>query len=436
MKAALMTLGCKLNQAEGTALGTLLKELGYRMVPWQEVADLYLVNTCTVTASSDQQSRQAIRQALRRNPSALIVATGCYAQVDPLAIARIEGVHLILGNQEKFDLKSYLIGSSAGQDRPRIAVGNISQGKIFQGLPATGEPSRTRPLLKIQDGCNGGCTYCIVPFARGPQRSLPPEEVKRQFAELLRRGFKEIVLTGIRLDAYGQDLGHAASLSGLLRDLISLPGEWRLRLSSLEPQHLTPDLICLLKASPHLCRHLHLPLQSGEDEILALMGRPTLTTAYRRLLEGIRNEIPEIGLGADIIVGFPGETKEHFSRTLRFLEEMPLSYIHVFPFSARPGTPAASLPGVPSPRERRERTAHLRSLSGEKSSAFRSSFIGKRLPAIVLGKQAAHGKGWLGLSDNYLPILILDGGEEMVGQFASIVIEGIHQGLLVGRWRE
>ncbi|MDH7500756.1 MAG: tRNA (N(6)-L-threonylcarbamoyladenosine(37)-C(2))-methylthiotransferase MtaB [candidate division NC10 bacterium] len=430
-----MTLGCRCNQAETTALAALLKGMGYQTVPWREVADLYLVNTCTVTASSDQQSRQAIRQAIRRNPSALIVAVGCYAQVNPLAIARIKGVHLILGNGEKFAVKDYLEDLSTHQDRPWIAVGDLSPVRLLQGLPASADPLRTRPLLKIQDGCNEGCTYCIVPLARGPQRSLPPEEVINQFGQWLRRGFQEIVLTGIRLGAYGQDLGPAVHLSGLLRDLTRLPGEWRVRLSSLEPQDLTPDLIDHLRESSHLCRHLHLPLQSGDDEILARMGRATSTAAYRRLLLALKAKIPEMGLGADIIVGFPGETEDHFSRTYRFLEEMPLSYLHVFPFSARPGTPAASLRGAPSPQEKRERAAHLRTLGRKKAFAFRSSFIGKGLQAIVLKKQDAHGKGWLGLTDNYLPVLIPEGGEGMVGQLLFVQIEGVHQSLLVGRGR-
>lgn len=435
MKAALTTLGCRLNQADTAALAAILKEAGYQIIPWQEVADLYLINTCTVTAGTDQQSRQAIRRAHRANPSALIIATGCYAQVDPGAIASIEGVDLVLGNREKLDLKSYLQDLAKG-GRPRIAVGDLSQGTLFQDRGACEETPRTRPLLKVQEGCSGECTYCIVPRARGPERSLPPAQVKDKLVSLLARGFKEVVLTGTRLGAYGQDLAPRANLSELLSDLLLLPGTWRLRLSSLEPHDISPHLVSALQELPRLCRHLHLPLQSGDDEILALMGRTDRVEGYRSLLQDLAAGLPGIGLGADIIVGFPGETKERFLRTFRFLEEMPLSYLHVFPFSARPGTPAATLPHAPSPQEKKDRARQLRSLGREKSLQFRSGFIGRELEVVVLRKRDRRGRGWLALSDNYLPILIQDRGEEGIGQLVSIVAEGMDQDLLLGRRKE
>ena len=439
MKAALMTLGCKLNQADTMALAGILREAGYQITPWNEKADLYLINTCTVTSCTDQQSRQAIRQAIRKNPSAFIIATGCYAQIDPQAIARIEGVDLILGNQEKSDLRQYLKALSKAKDSPpRIAAGNISRSAQYRdGKGVRPESSfRTRPLLKIQDGCNGKCAYCIIPRARGPERSLPPHQAKRQLSNFLAQGFREIVLTGIRLGAYGRDLTEAITLCQLAEDFSHLPGSWRLRLSSLEPQDISATaLISTLHGSGRLCRHLHLPLQSGDDEILASMNRTYRVETYRELVENLARRIPGISLGTDIIVGFPGETREHFLRTYRFLKELPLAYLHVFPFSPRPGTFAATLAESVSPQEKKERARELRSLSREKSRQFREGFIGKRLEVIVLRKWE-EGKGRWALSDNYLPLLIQDGTEEMVGQLLSIEVERMEEGMLLGQWRK
>ena len=393
------------------------------------MADLYLINTCTVTAASDQQSRQTIRQAIRRNPAATIVVTGCYVQVDPSAIARIEGVDLILGNREKSDLGIYLEALSSAQRKsspPEIAVGEISKSTLFQDLPLPEGTTRTRPLLKIQEGCNGNCSYCIVPHARGPERSLPTQQVKNRLMALLSRGFREIVLTGIRLGAYGRDLDPGIDLSGLLRELSSLPGEWRMRLSSLEPQDISPSLVSVLKDEARVCRHLHLPLQSGDDEILSLMGRGASVNSYQSLLRDLQQGLPDLGLGADIIVGFPGEREEHFMRTFCFLEEMPFSYLHVFPFSPRPGTRAATLPHPPSPQEKSERTRRLRSLAKEKSRAFRWQWVGKTLEGIVLQKRDARTGLWHALSHNYVPILIQDANQELAaGHLITITIEGM-----------
>ena len=440
MKAALITLGCKLNQADTMALAGILREAGYQIISGNEKADLYLINTCTVTSCTDQQSRQAIRQAARRNPSAFIIATGCYAQTDPQAIARIEGVDLILGNREKSNLKEYLATLSKTKDSPpHIVVGDISaSAEDGRGKDVAPESSfRTRPLLKIQEGCNGKCAYCIIPRARGTERSLPPHQVKRQLSGFLTQGFQEIVLTGIRLGAYGRDLAEAVTLCDLVGHLLQLsPGSWRLRLSSLEPQDISATtLISTLQGSSRVCRHLHLPLQSGDDEVLTAMNRTYRVETYRSLVEDLAHQIPGISLGTDIIVGFPGETRERFLRTYHLLKELPLAYLHVFPFSPRPGTPAAALVESVPPPEKKERVRELRSLSREKSLEFRKKFIGTRLEVIVLRKrQERHGR-WA-LSDNYLPMLIQDGTEEMVGQLFSVEIEGMEDGILLGRWKK
>jgi threonylcarbamoyladenosine tRNA methylthiotransferase MtaB len=436
MKAALMTLGCKLNQADTMALAGILTEAGYQITPWNEKADLYLINTCTVTSSTDQQSRQAIRQAVRRNPSALIIVTGCYAQIDAQTIARLDGVDLVLGNQEKSALQEYLKGLSK-DGLPRIFAGDISTRRTYQGVEGQMTCLRTRPLLKIQEGCNGNCTYCVIPRARGPERSLPPPQAKRQLSNLLAQGFQEIVLTGIRLGAYGQDLPEPAGLYGLVEDFLQTPGSWRLRLSSLEPQDISALVfIRAFQQWDRLCRHLHLPLQSGDDEILASMNRTYRAETYRTLVEDLAHQVPGISLGTDIIVGFPGETPAHFHRTRRFLQELPLSYFHVFPFSPRPGTPAATLAGmVPAP-EKRERVSQLRSLSRKKSGEFRQSFLGKELQVIVLRKRDPRRGWWWALSDNYLPILVRDGTEEMIGRLLPVEVEAMEEGALLGRWRK
>jgi len=326
---AFATLGCKLNQVESQELRGLLEAKGYRAVGFDEVAQVYVINTCTVTARADCSGRQMIRRAITRNPNALIVATGCYAQVDPQAIARIPGVDLIVGHQEKHRLAD-LLESLGKRETPLVEVGEIREARSLPALPVGTRPERSRAFVKIQDGCQHRCAFCIVPYARGRSRSQDPELVVEQVAQLVGSGRGEVVLTGVDMGHYGRDRVPPTTLARLLARVVEVPGLRRLRLSSILPAYFTEELIEVVTGSPLICPHLHIPLQSGSDRILKSMRRPYNTSIYSQLVERISRVVPDLGLGTDLIVGFPGESEADFRETVSFVEALPFSYLHVF----------------------------------------------------------------------------------------------------------
>ena len=402
---SIATLGCKVNQFESEALMASLEQRGYRLIPFGEKADIVIVNTCTVTHRADFQSRQMIRRAFRFNPDSLIIATGCYAQVEPEAIAKIEGVRYLLGNREKNQIPDLLPLLENGE-YPQIQIANMQEEVFFSDVPLHSFHRHTRAFLKIQDGCNARCSYCIVPLARGRSRSLPPERLLEHLSILKERGFKEVVLTGIHMGAYGLDLTPPFSLERLLTRLEGEETPGRIRLSSIEPGDFSPGLISLLSQSSKVCPHLHIPIQSGDDEILNMMNRDYDHSFLCDLIVELHRRIPKVSIGADVIVGFPGETDERFERSHELIESLPFSYLHVFPFSMRKGTSASKLPHKVDEGKVKKRAEILRDLGRQKRQAFYRQFLHQELNVLVEDRKEKGTGRWKGLSRNYIPVLL------------------------------
>ena len=431
VRVAVATLGCKVNQYESAGIVQTLKESGFAHVPFNETAEVYIINTCTVTGKTDHQSRQLIRRAARNNPGAAILVTGCYAQTAPEEIVRIPEVALIAGNQEKMDILP-LIREMARGERKTV-LSDIGKVKEFSTLEARSFPGRTRAFLKIQDGCDAFCSYCIVPYARGRSRSLPEKEVLARIATLGKSGYREVVLTGIHLGAYGRDLHPATDLLAILRYVEEKKPVARLRLSSLEPREITKDLLSFMSNSDVLCRHFHIPLQSGDDGILQLMGRDYDRTFFKSLIREISAYLPDAAIGVDVMAGFPGEGEKEFAATMQLIEELPIAYLHVFPYSLRKGTKASLLPYQVSDAERKERAQLLGRLGKEKREAFAGRFLGKEL-TVLLEEKRDRNTGWMqGFSDNYLPVLIRDGMFCHANHPVRVVIKAVLEGKLKGR---
>ncbi len=337
---SIVTLGCKTNQFESAAVAEQLQRAGYRRVEFESGADLVVVNTCTVTAATDAQSRNLIRRAQRLNPKARVVVTGCYAQVDPHSVRQLPGVSLVLGNEEKNSLAAHLESS---RREGEIRVDDIRASTTIKPLSLSRFDRRSRAFVQIQNGCDAFCSYCIIPYARGRSRSVATAAVIGQVEKLSAAGYPEVVLTGIHIGRYGHDLQPRTDLLELLRRIESSRFSGRLRLGSIEPTELPEELLAYIAANPWICPHFHIPLQAGTDDILRSMNRHYSIAHYRNLLNAIRAGQPDAAIGLDIIVGFPGESERHFSATRQLLEDLPFSHLHVFPFSRRPGTPAAAM---------------------------------------------------------------------------------------------
>lgn len=431
LKVGLATLGCKVNQCDSAALSENLKSAGFSMVPFNAFADAYVINTCTVTAFSDFQARQLIRRALRQNPAARVVVTGCYAQTEPRVLAGIEGVSHVVGNDHKHDIPELLFQPVSGS--PQILAGNILAQRRFPSAPVCGLAGRTRAFFKIQDGCDAFCSYCIVPFARGPSRSLPLGKVQDGARNFIDQGFREIVLTGIHLGDYGHDLQPRTGLVLALEALLSNHPETRFRLSSIEPNEISDELLGLFKRYPNLCPHLHIPLQSGDDGILKSMKRRYDTAFYRALIENVVRTAADIAVGIDVMVGFPGEGEKEFCRTMELLEKIPAAYLHVFPYSERPGTAALELqPKVPA-LVKKERAASLRALGAKKREAFARRFAGSILPVLAEKTRDKNTGLAKGFSHNYLPVLLDKSTASLVNKLVNVRIDHFRDGKLIGR---
>lgn len=428
LKIAINTLGCKTNQSDAAALAAELRARGHRIISFTELADVYIIFTCTVTAKTDYQSRQLVRRALVKNPRGQIIVTGCYAQVAADTLRTIPGVDFIVGVADEARIPE-LIGKGEKNEEAQVFLASFPA--TFSArqrlIPFWGE--HTRAFLKIQDGCNSFCSYCIVPYARGPSRSLPVRDVLNKVEDLWRAGFREIVLTGIHLGSYGEDLNPPQNLLDLLQALENFSGEVRFRLSSLEPTEISAPLIDFLATARQICPHLHIPLQSGDDGILKKMHRPYTASFYAQLLHRLHEAIADLAMGADVICGFPGEDEEAFQNTLLLLAHLPLAYLHVFPYSQRPGTPAASLPGQVPSALIKERCQILRELSDQKKNLFYKSFAGKVLAVLVEGKGDKEKGLWKGYSRNYIPV-IFPGEERLINREVPVKVETV-QGLKV-----
>jgi threonylcarbamoyladenosine tRNA methylthiotransferase MtaB len=401
---ALATLGCRLNQVESQEIGALLEGRGFRVVEPGADAQVYVINTCTVTGRADFSDRQLIRRIARENPEAYLVVTGCYAQTDPDAAAAIAGVDLVVGNQEKYHLPD-LLGSLTKRPRPEVAVADIGGAREVPIAPFARVAGRSRAFVKIQDGCQHRCAFCIVPAARGRSRSQEPKVVLDQVRALAKAGYLDVTLTGVDIGHYGWDLYPRTTLAALLRELAEVEGLRWLRLSSVLPSYFTPELFDAVTTVPVMAPHLHLPLQSGSDRVLRLMRRPYHTGMYRALVDRLAAAIPDLGLGADVIVGHPGETEEDFEATMRVVEALPFSSLHVFAYSDRKGTEAARRADHVTAAAIRERSGRLRRLGALKSLAFRRGLVGRRRDAVVLAARDRRTGLLAGLTDNYVEVL-------------------------------
>ncbi len=398
-------------------MGRQLRLQGFEIVPFDEPADIVVINTCSVTERADRECRQLVRRALRRSPEAFVAVVGCYAQLQPQQIAAIAGVDIVLGTAEKFDFLSY-IGDAKKRDEPTIAVSCIGDAHDARHASSIGFEDRTRAFLKVQDGCDYSCSFCTIPMARGKSRSVDVATVLSDARQAADAGYREIVLTGVNVGDYGDE--GAPGLLGLLRTLIRVDGIERIRISSIEPNLLTDELLDLWFAETKLCRHWHVPLQSGSDEILRGMRRRYLRDLYRSRIERIRNAIPNAGIGADVIVGFPGETEELFRETYDFVLDLPVTYLHVFSYSERPNTQAATSPHHVLPAEKAARSERLRSLGLRKRRQFHESLVGSTVS--VLFENQDDDAQWNGLSDEYVRVLV-NGPADLSGTVRPVRIE-------------
>ena len=399
-RASLHTLGCRLNQAETTVLEARLRRDGYRVVEFGEPTDLLVVNTCSVTEEAERTCRYVIRKTLRHSPGAFVAVTGCYAQTGVQELRTIPGIDLIVGNQFKWDLPSFLPAPQAmkKQPDPEVLHTRTIDREDFT-LPEYGEPDSTRALLKIQDGCNVMCSFCLIPFARGHERSRLQDDVIREAEALVAKGYREIVLTGVNVGQYRQD---KLDLVGLIAQLERIEGLERIRISSIEPTTITNALLDWMSSSSKLCPYLHVPLQSGDDSILSSMNRPYNAEKFTRLIQRAVAAIPHLGLGTDLMVGFPGETEEAFTHTLSLARELPFSYFHVFTYSQRPGTAATKLPDQVPIAVARERAKKLAELSRLKRLAFAERYIGSTVSALF---ESGEIDGYrLGVTANFLKV--------------------------------
>lgn len=396
---AFHTLGCKANQLETSTLAQGFQQQGWQVVPFDDPAEFYVINTCTVTERADQESRRMIRRAQLTNPEGRVVVTGCYAQVAPQELAVLPGVHYVIGNNFKDELVN-IVQRTPISDRPLVQVSDIDKSRIMTGA-SSAAIDRTRGSLKIQDGCDFKCTYCIIWEARGQSRSLPVADIQAQLSRMIAEGFREVMLTGINIGQYEHN---GTDLAGLLRSLSELPGDFRLRLTSLDPVEVTDALIAAVAESKgKICPHFHLSAQSAEDFILKRMGRRHHVADMQRVCQHIADRIPHASIGSDIIVGFPGETAERFETTVDVLTGVPMNYFHVFSYSKRKGTPAADFPEQVPEREKKARAARLRHLSDSKSLAY-----AQRLQGQVLRVLMEEG-GQQGTSENYLKVRLTAG---------------------------
>lgn len=419
---SLHTLGCKVNHYETEAIWQLFKEQGYERTEFDHQADVYVINTCTVTNTGDKKSRQVIRRAIRQNPDAVICVTGCYAQTSPAEIMAIPGVDIVVGTQDREKMIGY-IEQYRNERQPINAVRNIMKNRVYEELDVPAFTDRTRASLKIQEGCNNFCTFCIIPWARGLMRSRDPEEVIRQAQQLVDAGYLEIVLTGIHTGGYGQDFKDY-NLAQLLRDIeAQVKGLKRLRISSIEASQLTDEVIDVLQNSEIVVNHLHIPIQSGSDTVLKRMRRKYTMEFFAERLEKLKIALPDLAVTSDVIVGFPGETEEEFMETFNFIRDHKFSELHVFPYSQRTGTPAARMDDQVDEEIKNQRVHRLISLNDQLAKEYASRFEGEVLEVIPEErfKDGDNENLYVGYTTNYLKV-IFEGNENMVGQLVKVKV--------------
>lgn len=430
-KIAFYTLGCKVNQADTASMENLFLRSGHQLVSFDGEADVYIINTCVVTNTGQRKSRQTIHRAIRKNPNALIVVTGCYPQTAAEEVKAIAGVDMIIGNQDRAQIVQLVEERLAHRQTDTLdAVHKLTASTAFEEMAAGDITDKTRAFLKIQEGCNQFCTYCIIPYARGPLRSRSLESIRTETQRLISAGFKEIVLIGIHLGCYGKENPDGPTLYNAVKTVLDVPGVQRLRLGSLESVEVEPRLLTLMQEDARFCRHLHLPLQSGCDKTLQAMHRPYTTAKFKTLLADIKNMVPDIAITTDVIAGFPGETEADFETTCKFAESCGFSKMHIFPFSARKGTPAEKFAGAVTEAVKKERADILGKIDETMHKTFLEAMVGQN--AEVLFEQLAGEDYFEGLTGNYQRVFVKSGGRNLGGEILPVKITAFDGEKLLG----
>lgn len=431
-KIAFYTLGCKVNQADTASMENLFLRSGHQLVSFDGEADVYIINTCVVTNTGQRKSRQTIHRAIRKNPNALIVVTGCYPQTAAEEVKAIAGVDMIIGNQDRAQIVQLVEERLAHRQTDTLdAVHKLTASTAFEEMAAGDITDKTRAFLKIQEGCNQFCTYCIIPYARGPLRSRSLESIRTETQRLISAGFKEIVLIGIHLGCYGKENPNGPTLYDAVKTVLEVPGVQRLRLGSLESVEVEPRLLTLMQEDARFCRHLHLPLQSGCDKTLQAMNRPYTTAKFKTLLADIKTRVPDIAITTDVIVGFPGETEADFETTCKFAESCGFSKMHIFPFSARKGTPAEKFAGAVTEAVKKERADILGRIDETMHKTFMQAMVGQT--AEVLFEQPAGEDYFEGLTGNYQRVFVKSGGRNLGGEILPVKITAFDGEKLLGK---
>lgn len=430
-KIAFYTLGCKVNQADTASMENLFLRSGHQLVSFDGEADVYIINTCVVTNTGQRKSRQTIHRAIRKNPNALIVVTGCYPQTAAEEVKAIAGVDMIIGNQDRAQIVQLVEERLAHRQTDTLdAVHKLTASTAFEEMAAGDITDKTRAFLKIQEGCNQFCTYCIIPYARGPLRSRSLESIRTETQRLISAGFKEIVLIGIHLGCYGKENPNGPTLYDAVKTVLEVPGVQRLRLGSLESVEVEPRLLTLMQEDARFCRHLHLPLQSGCDKVLQAMHRPYTTAKFKTLLADIKTKVPDIAITTDVIAGFPGETEADFETTCKFAESCGFSKMHIFPFSARKGTPAEKFAGAVTEAVKKERADILGKIDETMHKTFLQAMVGQT--AEVLFEQPAGEDYFEGLTGNYQRVFVKSGGRNLGGEILPVKITAFDGEKLLG----
>lgn len=430
-KIAFYTLGCKVNQADTASMENLFLRSGHQLVSFDGEADVYIINTCVVTNTGQRKSRQTIHRAIRKNPNALIVVTGCYPQTAAEEVKAIAGVDMIIGNQDRAQIVQLVEERLAHRQTDTLdAVHKLTASTAFEEMAAGDITDKTRAFLKIQEGCNQFCTYCIIPYARGPLRSRSLESIRTETQRLISAGFKEIVLIGIHLGCYGKENHDGPTLYDAVKTVLDVPGVQRLRLGSLESVEVEPRLLTLMQEDARFCRHLHLPLQSGCDKVLQAMHRPYTTAKFKSLLADIKTKVPDIAITTDVIAGFPGETEADFETTCKFAESCGFSKMHIFPFSARKGTPAEKFAGAVTEAVKKERADILGRIDETIHKTFMQAMVGQT--AEVLFEQPAGEDYFEGLTGNYQRVFVKSGDRNLGGEILPVKITAFDGEKLLG----
>lgn len=427
-KVAFYTLGCKVNQYETSAMASLFKGAGYQIVGFNEFADVYIINTCTVTNEGARKSRQIIRRAISLNPNGIIAVVGCYSQVAPDEVMAIPGVSLAVGTQERVNIVQ-LVERVKGDREPLNVVGDIMKVRNFEEIAQKPMGERTRAFVKIQEGCDYFCSYCIIPYARGPIRSRDLEEIKGEVSQLISEGFREVVLTGIHLGAYGKDL-KKVNLLDVIRELNSLPGDLkRIRISSIEPTEINGEFVKSVKEMDRVCRHFHIPMQSGSNSVLKRMNRRYTVEEYLKTIKMVRDEIPDVIITTDLIIGFPGETEEEFKEILDNAKNADFYRIHVFQYSKRSGTPAAKMENQVSREIKEKRSKELLKLAQKMELDYHRRYVGKLVEVLI---EEYNEDGTVeGFTDNYIRVKT-KGRQEIKGEIVEVKITEAYTDYIFG----